>query len=285
MQVNTRFNNHEYASVFKSAAHAGPALTGNSRTSGYPEWPDFRFPGSTDPNMEARKIMMNWTPDQMRRFQMFVEDYRRQNRTPWGRDYFNKTAPGIEASQAKIIKCKMELVKRILRIKMTGPLSMEDWCLLFLYHDHRINIPQDVETLIRPMHAHQNELDFLSGERNRVEVPMYRVRPAEVNKHHMANQFLPGFESGDGAVDDENKLPFYSVGTEQQATRFRLNFPFFPREATNRQAEDRYEYFDRIPNAGRQYFARDLAGNTIVPEINRERGRELRRIRAQVPNV
>jgi hypothetical protein len=42
----------------------------------------------------------------------------------------------------------MELIKRLLIIKVTGPSSLEDWILLFLYYENELNIPLKIEELL-----------------------------------------------------------------------------------------------------------------------------------------
>lgn len=279
MSVTTRFSNQEYGSVFKSSGHAGPVSTGLDRSKKLPMWSDMRYPGTTDPNMEARKIMANWTPDMVRRFQLFIDDFMPE-KSPWAREWFNKTAPEVEAQKTKIIKCKMELIKRLLRIKVTGPLSMEDWCLLFLYHDHRMEIPQDIETLIRPAAADQSEFDFLRGKRSLVEVPQHWVSAARRNKDYPANLYMPGFERTTlvrgvaHEADTRNTRPVYRVEKQHDNDMMWQNYPFFPRLGTNTEERDR-TFRDRLTKSDKRLGAGRWSDLGIV---NYSRGRDHRNI-------
>lgn len=226
-----RVGDQEFGSVFKRPGHGGPKFIHGSR---YPTWSDPRRPGNTDPNMEASRIMSRWTPAQMKRFEYFMEQHNRDT-TPWKREWLDKTAPGRSKQSEQIIKCKLELVKRLLKIKMTGPQSMEDWCLYFLYYDDKLDIPQNIETLIRPEWSVVNKRDWYNNIKKIDDEFPYLVRDSERNKEYTANLFLPGFEQGDG--NNQYRDRYYPVFEAPRAgTRFNsADAHYFPSRASNRE--------------------------------------------------
>lgn len=196
-----RIGDQEFGSVFKRPWHGGPKyINVRDVPLQYPGWSDPRTPGNTDSNMQAAKIMAKWTPAQMKRFEFFMDSHK-VDMTPWKREWLDKTAPGHDKQREDILKCKLELVKRIITIKVTGPQSMEDWCLYFLYHDDKLDIPQNVETLIRPEWSGVSIKDWYDNEKRTDDEFVYLVADSERNVNYPGNIKLPGFEqTGDPDV-------------------------------------------------------------------------------------
>lgn len=262
--VANRFSSHEFGSVFKTHGHGGPRY---NLPRDYPAWPDYRKGGADDPNMEATKIMSHWTTDMMTRFQHFMNKYQAGYKEPWSKQWFDKTAPGYSEKKEKIIKCKMELIKRLLRIKLTGPTSMEDWCLLFLYYDHRIEIPQDIETMIRPGQQRVTRDQMITNYRNLTPVPNHLIEPSLHNVYHPTSTVLPGFENDE--FEGRGRPEYY---TQDELTQNQLirNYRYFPRMGTNRQlATQRFVYDGPLRDA-----------QIRRAPINLERGRQGRIVRA-----
>jgi hypothetical protein len=147
---STRYNNLEFGSVFKPGPWGGPRYNNLIQGPGQlPQWADRRYPGNTSSNESADTIMKKWDNQQMKRFQHFMDQFYKE-KTPWRQEYMDRTAPGFKKQDLDILKCKSELIKRILIIKVAGAQSMEDWCLLFLYYDNQLALPANIEQLIIP---------------------------------------------------------------------------------------------------------------------------------------
>lgn len=187
----SRAGNREFASVFKKGSHGGPATVDEN----FPGWPDFRTPGNSDSNESARAIMSKWSPEMVKRFRIFMDQYKdiTHDYGPWVDEWMNKTAPTINKDREKILKCKVELIRRLLKIKVGGCQSLEDWCLFFLYHDRHINIPRDIETLVNPEYGKISPNIYFSD----LPVPTrpagkYFYTPSERNVQYPANMNMPG---------------------------------------------------------------------------------------------
>lgn len=254
-----RIGDQEFGSVFKRPGHGGPKYI--ERSNQYPSWSDPRIPGNTDSNMEASKIMARWTPAQMKRFEFFMDQHK-VDMTPWKREWLDKTAPGHGKQREDIIKCKLELIKRILRIKMTGPESMEDWCLYFLYYDDKLDIPQDVETLIRPNWSAVERKDWYDNTKDFIDEFPYLVADAEQNIQTPSNLSMPGLEQErfDLIVGQRRRIPtFYESRGRLSGFNNGNNNVYFPSRMRNRE----------IYNTTRNAWG---AGNLV----NRERMRRVR---------
>jgi hypothetical protein len=194
MSESTRFNNKEFGSVFKAGGWGGPRtnelIQGSTRL---PGWPDKRYPGNMNPLETSNEIMKKWDNQQMKRFQHFMDQYY-IGMTPWKLQYMDRTAPDYRKQETDIIKCKIELIKRLLKIKLCGAESMEDWCLLFLYYDNHLDLPQNIEEMIRPSSGEMRPLDFINTEYKTKYRPMdYVITPAVNAVDHSANPPLFGF--------------------------------------------------------------------------------------------
>lgn len=194
-----------FGSVFKSARRGGPrtehsaGLDPDLLNGRLPTWQDRRRPGNTNSNEDAEKILNGWDDKKMQRFEVFMSQFYR-DMTPWKKEYLDKTASNFTKPETDILKCKMELIKRLLKIKVIGPESLEDWCLLFLYHENDLDIPKNVEQLLRPDTAEMEIYPFSRPLPLLLDNPPYFIAPSENTIRYMSNMPLPGF----GTVDYEN---------------------------------------------------------------------------------
>lgn len=187
-----RKGDREFASVFKTFRSGGPISVDDN----LPGWRDPRSPGNSDPNETAKSIMNKWTPDMVKRFRIFM-DYMKDGRSadygPWVAEWLDKTAPGLHKDRESILKCKMELIRRILKIKAGGCETLEDWCLFFLYHDRYLHLPPDIETLVQPETSKSTTDEWFNDPRpERVPLRKYFYVPARDNVNYPANMALPG---------------------------------------------------------------------------------------------
>ena len=225
----SRLSNKEFGAVFKPPQKGGPSCPNGFE---YPVWDDPRTPGSDDSQMEARKIMSHWTPQQVRRFYNFLEYYKK-DLTPWKKEWLDRTAPGNNEQQEKIIKCKLALIKRLLIITMTGPQTMEDWCLYYLYHDHQLDIPTNIQNIIRPDWQEVPLNDWLTAKKNYDEEPLYYVRPSGYNLNYPSGALLPGFSRR--ATYNEYKNPQFFDRSDATNPRLALTNNYLPNHSTNRR--------------------------------------------------
>lgn len=151
-------NPNQFASVFKPRMSNGPFQIPASKNGKYgvksgiaslPTWSDYRRPGNMEYDMEASKIMAGFTDEQMKRFQMYM-DTQFQPGTRENLEYLKRTIPDWNKPRTEIINCKLELMKRLMFLKITGPSKMEDWLLLFLVEDGELLFPKDIKSLIQP---------------------------------------------------------------------------------------------------------------------------------------
>lgn len=214
-----RSGNREFGSVFKRARYGGPS----SFDEKLPGWKDPRFPGNTDANESAKSIMSKWPPEMVKRFRIFVDSFKEgsDGMTPWRQEWLDKTAPGYDKDREKILKCKLELIRRILKIKAVGPETLEDWILLFLYHDRYILIPPDIDTLINPEYGKQSLYAYFEDHTEKTpRVLKYFYTPAEDNVDYPANMYMPGI------ADDH--IPIRPLVTEYGPTNRRKYPVYYP---------------------------------------------------------
>ena len=202
-RVTTRYNNKEFGSVFKDSLHEGPRYHPNIKgPGGLPGWADRRYPGNTNTNESSEAIFKSWDNQKMRRFQAFMDQFYR-SATPWQLDWMERTAPNFKKQETDIVKCKMELIKRILKIKVVGAESMEDWILLFMYYDNELDLPSNIEQLIRPDTSRASTATFFKDEASiRPKEPDYHTQPPVNALRYPSNLPMIGF--GDNRVTGRN---------------------------------------------------------------------------------
>lgn len=203
---SSRYNNLEYGSVFKQGINGGPRLSdlihGGSNVPGgiqrrgatqLPGWPDKRYPGNANVTESSGEIMKQWDNQQMKRFQIFMDQFY-LGATPWKLEYLDRTAPDYKKQEYDILKCKMELIKRLLHIKVVGCESMEDWCLLFLYYDNQLSLPPNIEELVRPGVSKLTLSEYASTKYRTKRVMSDQVTIApDLTLEYMSNPIMPGF--------------------------------------------------------------------------------------------
>lgn len=229
-------SNKSFGSVFKKASEGGPRYHPVYKN-GLPNWQDIRYPGNTNPNESSAAIMGSWDPQKTKRFEIFMEQFY-TGMTPWKKEYLDKTAPGFKSSETAILKCKLELIKRLLKIKVAGAESMEDWCLLFMYYDNDLALPPNIEELIKPEHSNLLIDHFIDTTPMKPEQSGdYMVFPPRNARKYLSNLPLVGFG---GTVLDNDDRPRTShvqvmVPTREHQRRQELwrdrteNFPQYTR--------------------------------------------------------
>jgi len=185
-------DNSQFGSVFKPASAGGPRFNPAISPFGQPSWEDRRNPGNTKSVETAEKIMSRWDNQKMARFDYFMEQFFK-DKTPWRQEFLDRTAPGWDQQKIDIIKCKTELIKRLLEIKICGPESLEDWCLLFLYYDNELDIPQNIEELIKPATSYVKTIDWINPPATTTtKNPNMFVHPPDLSIQYPSNMRLPG---------------------------------------------------------------------------------------------
>lgn len=188
-----RYNNKEFGSVFRAARDFGPRTIDDN----LPSWEDPMRPGNTQSNESAKEIMAKWPPDVRKRFRIFMDGFKDRNTYgPWVREWLEKSAPDYDKDREQIVKCKLELIKRLLHIKVRGPESMEDFCLLFLYQDHRLDIPADIESVLKPLSAEMNIRDHWADMPPGRDTVQWFTTPSDFNVYFPANMTFPGTLTG-----------------------------------------------------------------------------------------
>lgn len=183
----------EYGSVFLSGGKGGPVTSSLKAPGSLSTWSDWRKGGNTNANEAAADIMKRWDKTRMKQFEIFMDRFY-QNKTPWRQDWLDRTAPGWKSNEGKILKCKMELIRRIIKIKLVGPESLEDWILLFLYTTNELDIPENVESLLRPDRAILTPEEFLRQEERDPKFDNLFVRPPVMSEKYPTNMPMWGFE-------------------------------------------------------------------------------------------
>jgi hypothetical protein len=192
MTTDLKPSNKSFASVFKRPGHGGPVTNRELMHGRLPTWKDRRRPGNTNYDETADDIMSSWDDKQMQRFEVFMSQFYRKM-TPWKQEYLDKSAPNFRKQELDILKCKTELIKRIMKIQVVGPESLEDWCLLFLYYDNELDLPANIMQMLRPNTA---QLDmYLFGEplRPTATYSQYYIGPPKGTLKNMSNMPLTGF--------------------------------------------------------------------------------------------
>lgn len=202
----------KFGAVFNSQQRGGPKkiiwndLIGDALNDSGLKWEDRRRPGNTNANESAQSIMKDWTEDRMKRFDVFMTSMY-SDLTPWKLAYMDKTAPKWRDQTKSIIKCRLELIKRLLIIKVTGPSSLEDWILLFMFYENELDIPITVVDLLKgqeltPLHYVQKEVPLPEYDSHIVVAPRdFKTRSL------FSNPPMPGFaERWNGSFED---VPFY----------------------------------------------------------------------------
>ena len=197
IKMATPYSNDEYGSVFKSGPRGGPRFNSIIKgSSGLPSWADRRREGNTNPNEPANSIMKKWDDKKMKRFEMFMDQFYK-NMTPWRKEYMDKSAPNFKKQELDIIKCKMELIKRLLKIKMIGPESLEDWCLLFMYYDNELNLPDNIEQLVRPNSSEMDHTEYMATRLLTKPTQVdYYLQPPIATIVNPSNPSMPEFGTG-----------------------------------------------------------------------------------------
>ena len=210
----------DYGSVFRRGGSGGPVFSSLKSPGSLPTWPDWRKAGNTNANEPAHEIMKRWDNKKMKQFEIFMDRFY-QSKTPWRQDWLDRTAPSWKANEGKILKCKMELIRRIIKIKLMGPESLEDWILLFLYMSNELNIPQGVEDLLRPSTAFVSADEFIRQEQVSRTVDNIFVLPPDKAIEYPTNMPMWGFERMYGALDQQNRPRIDYVLNQQRRERIR----------------------------------------------------------------
>lgn len=226
----------QFGAVFLDKADGGPVKMLQFQES-LPSWADRRNPGNSNPNQSSKEIMQGWDDGTMRRFEIFMASFEKK-KTPWKLEFLDKTMPGWDKQRSDILKCKMELIRRLLIIKVCGPESAEDWVLLFMYHDGQLKLPVDLETLLNPGDSYVTLQEFINTDKITAPVTYdYAFIPPKTNVNYISNMYMPGFgnEKISGTDRNANYVPRY-VGkyafTSQNETEwFNKKFDTFPRFA------------------------------------------------------
>lgn len=248
----------QFGAVFKDWSSGGPVYADIKNNAALPTWQDWRSPGNTNANQTATEVFKHWDKNTMKRFEIFMEQFYRNN-TPWQQDWLDRTAPNFKSNETKIVKCKMELIKRLLKIKLIGPESLEDWILLFLYTENQLRLPENIENLLRPQSSKMTTTEFIKMSKPEASSSFeYYVKPAEQWRDHPTNMQLWGFTPDFyHAGEDYNRPHFgYTVSSlpTTQAEKQRLttrsnNFPLSTnetgRQVKNNQAQSLYARMNR----------------------------------------
>jgi hypothetical protein len=231
--LNYNSNPNQFASVFKPRLSNGPFKIPASNNGKYgvkhgiaslPTWPDYRKPGNMEYDMEASKIMAGFSDEQMRRFQMYM-DTQFNPGTRENLEFLKRTVPDWNKPRTEIINCKLELMKRLMFLKISGPSKMEDWLLLFLVEDGELLFPQDIKSLIYPQDPNDDNdekivEDWFKKTTKPVSRYTYFTVPLERNIQFMSNLFMfPfDFEGRQGSVDVDNLTTISSYATRTMRT-------------------------------------------------------------------
>lgn len=175
----TRVTQNGFAPFAKPSYTGGPISF--NRREDLPDWYDKRSPGSVETTWDTNRIMAGMEEDQLQRFQQYMRDnYKQYRDQPWAKQWYNRTSENWNTSDSRnILRAKIELVRRLAKIKVSGPESMEDWLLLFLLEDGYIRVPDDFQELVRP--ASQNINRFGNVRVNTTRTTADRMKRASTN--------------------------------------------------------------------------------------------------------
>ena len=180
--------NRYYTSVFKRPDAGGPT---KYLADTLPDWWSTKE-APTDPNISGKKILETFTPSELVQFKYFVQSFKK-NKDIQEVDYFKKTAPVLTEQSRKILKCKLELIRRILKISITGAENLEDWCLLYIYYNNKFDFPLDIEELKNGKpHTSLGPIQLLSAVPNPMDTPqLLRATPGRFK--NLSNIPMPGY--------------------------------------------------------------------------------------------
>lgn len=218
-------SNKQFGAVFKPAVYGGPAMLANSYA-GYPGWPDIRNPGNEHTNETAHEIMRKWDRFKTKRFEVFIKEFNQYLNTPWAKEWFKKTTPGIDVDSVKIIRCKLELIKRIMLIKLTGPKSLEDWVLLFMFYDNDLEIPKNITALLHPANSLKTLGDWMRSIEKETPITDTVIAAPRQNMTEPGNMLLPGFDELPTDASQNFYHPSYqwdSTGLAKDSTEYKEN--------------------------------------------------------------
>lgn len=247
----------QFASVFSPPDQGGPhwaevkqprSRRDNVRPiiTAFPNWNDIRNPGNTNANESAKEIMRRWDTYRTKRFEIFMEQFYRGN-TPWRKEWLDKTAPNFKEQEGKIIKCKMELIKRLMIIKMTGPSSLEDWILLFLYSENELDLPSNIQELMFPPSSIVSDEEFFTPKAPTSHLDRQYIYPSNQMINSPANMTLPSIHAD---------MVLYSLKKSWKYPRIRYGLTgtnFTEAEAArNEELGERYEIFPKGASYSRQ---------------------------------
>lgn len=234
--------NSSFGAVFLPRTEGGPVFFNRAGSSSSQVWPDRRSPGNMNANESAENIMKLWDTSTMKRFEVFM-DKLWEDKSPWKMEYLQKTAPTWKNQSTAILKCKMELIKRLLTIKVTGPASLEDWILLFLYYENDLDLPHDLMSLIRPRSQATNLRSYVDIVQPRTVLRAdYSILPPRqlTNDNIFSNPPMPGY-----GTERENTPDIYPnaytgyVNRARDTTYQQRNFRVFPRHVAQTAVPDR----------------------------------------------
>lgn len=156
--------------LFKNKNKGGPITLRDWRyeTGNLPLYQDPTKGQSLNCYESADQMMAKWDPATKQRFEFFMNRQAAMDggMTPWKREWLNKTYPTYEKRGYAILKCKLELIRRLMLLQVKGPQSVEDWVVLFMYYDGELDIPANIHQLIDPTNNRmdlQEYMDLQSG--------------------------------------------------------------------------------------------------------------------------
>lgn len=203
--------------VFRNKRDGGPVHFAGSQL---PIWNGKKL--GTDPNETARQMIHSMDEQQKRRFEYFMSQINSsENMTPWKRDWLDKTTGGHQRTGYDIQKCKLELVRRLLIMQITGPTSLEDWVLFFLYYDNSLDLPPNIEQMLKPTHNLVTPEEYIDTTRPKVQGPGEDYWFQLPRNMRYTDLNMPGI-SGDDRRDPNNR-PRYQLSTEEASRQRSTN--------------------------------------------------------------
>lgn len=141
-------------SLFIKPEYGGPAPVPRSGVSGWdnlPTWSNRKNPGSLELDVKAASLLQSFSDLRMKRFMVWMNENSIKCRNNYDSyTWFKNTTNNWDAPKGDIANAKIEIMRRICKLGITGPQKMEDWILIFLLEEGDLVFPKTLGDIISP---------------------------------------------------------------------------------------------------------------------------------------
>lgn len=141
-------------SLFIKPEYGGPApimRSGESEWDSLPTWSNRKNPGSLELDVKAASLLQSFSDLRMKRFMVWMNENSMKCRNNYDSyTWFKNTTNNWDAPKGDIANAKIEIMRRICKLAVTGPQKMEDWILIFLHEEGDLIFPQTLGDIISP---------------------------------------------------------------------------------------------------------------------------------------